>query len=168
MSFFKLKSNLTKILSPRPQVPARKKMWSVLDLVSGRNEPSAVYPPDNSNDIALKSYVPGYNLTSLTDDMRTALSKATFTLRTWDDETASVDVEMKGHLRALADQIDSKAHEITSNAWILLEELDVYSSTPLSAVELGEPSPLNYTYSQESHEYFNLSMVSAGIHLSVS
>lgn len=135
------------------------KMWSsALDLVIGRNAPALLHPPDFPNEIALKSYAPGDNLTSLTDDIRAALSNTTSSLRTWDDVTASVDAEYKEHLRALADQIDSKAHEITSSAWRLLEELDQYSSTPPSVVELGELSPVDYTF-----EHFNLTVGDRGV-----
>ena len=133
-------------------------MWSALDLVIGRYAPALLHPPDTSNDIALKSYAPGDNLASLADDIRAALSNTTSALRTWDDETASVDAEYKEHLRALADQIDSKAHEITSSAWMLLKELDQYSSTPPSMVELGELSPIDYTF-----EHFNLTVGDRGV-----
>jgi hypothetical protein len=133
-------------------------MWSALDIVIRRSVPALLHPPDNSNDIALKLYMPDDNFMLFMDDICMALSNTTSSLQTWDKETAPIHAEYKEHLHALAEHINSMAHKITSSAWMLLEKLDLYVPTPQSVVELGELSPINYTF-----EHFNLTIGDRGV-----
>lgn len=91
---------------------------------------------------------------TLTRDMRDALSNAISTLATSANEKmASIDIDMEEHLSALVDQIDSKGHQITANAWLLLEELEQYSST--TTVNSNNKDSITY-------DYFNSSSISTG------
>lgn len=124
-------------------------MWSsVADLVIGRNAPSMPPPhPVYYNDNSLMR-------STLTRDMRDALSNAISTLaNSANEKVASIDIDMEEHLSALVDQIDSKGHQITANAWLLLEELDQYSST--TTMNSNNKDPIAY-------DYFNSSSISTG------
>jgi hypothetical protein len=91
---------------------------------------------------------------TLTRDLREALSNATSTLaNSANEKMASMDIDMEEHLSALVDQIDSKGNQITANAWLLLEELDQYSSSTTS--NSNNKDPITY-------DYFNSSSISTG------
>jgi len=119
-------------------------MWSGVDLVNGRYAPSMLPPlqPVYYNDNARMR-------STLTRDMRAALSNATSNLANW----ANDNIDMEENLSALVDQIDSKRHQITANAWLLLEELDQYSST--TTLNSKNKDPISRGWS----DYFNSSSI---------
>lgn len=121
-----------------------KMMRSGVDLVNGRYAPSMLPPlqPVYYNDNARMR-------STLTRDMRAALSNATSNLANW----ANDNIDMEENLSALVDQIDSKRHQITANAWQILEELDQYSST--TALNSKNKDPISRGWS----DYFNSSSV---------
>mmetsp|Transcript_27493 Transcript_27493/g.57373 ORF Transcript_27493/g.57373 Transcript_27493/m.57373 type:complete len:900 (+) Transcript_27493:94-2793(+) len=111
---------------------------SISHLFGRNNDHAITNPTADANGIIVQSYAPKENSTediwnentSLINDIRTILSE-TFTLDTCNnDDNGSEDLAMAEHLRLFADQIDSKAEETTLNASMLLEELELYSSSP--------------------------------------
>ncbi|KAL7539568.1 hypothetical protein ACHAXR_009402 [Thalassiosira sp. AJA248-18] len=121
----------------------------------------------NANGIVLQSYAPdaietGYSKwnesTTLITDMREKIN-----MDIWDIKDGSNDGAMDEHLRLFADQIDSNANEITSNASMLLEEFELYSSSPTTSVSRNLDDVVmlgDYSYLNEPNQnaLFNLSL----------
>ncbi len=138
-------------------------MMASSQLSFGLNVHANDYLFDNANITALEFFDAGDNAASLADIMRSALSNASI-LRTWDYE-ADADFGTKDLIDAFAEQVDDMANTITMNAALLLDEFELYSTSPTCFTD--DPHNVStlvdefqFNYSGHS-SLFNLSLVSA-------
>ncbi len=102
------------------------------------------------------------NVTSLTDAMRNALSNSSV-IRSWDYET-NADFGSNDLIHAFAEQVDDMTNNIFTNAAMLLDEMELYLSSPHNVTDNFQDVEMagdGFRFNESSSgAYLNLSLVS--------
>lgn len=136
------------------------KKMAFFNLASGSNASANV----NSSERVIFSL--GDNIaTSLVVNMRSALANTSM-IRSWDYE-AGADNGTKELIRAFAEKIDDLVTKVTTNAEMLLDEIELHLSSPINFTDsiIDVAASVDYFHLNQfsPNSYFNLSLVSADI-----
>ena len=135
-------------------------MMPLKDAVLGLND----FLFDNARATTLDFLPPEDNATSLIGVLRNALSN-TSTQRSWDYEI-DADFGAKDQIQDFAEQVDDITNNIIKNASMLLDELDLFLSSPTNFIDnyhdVGMIGDAFHFNESSSYSFFNLSMVSPG------